>query len=213
MPIITQFDYLKVIYKLESRGEAPTIGLLSKYFNVAQPSATQMIRALSKKKLVSWVPRGQISLLPKGAEEAVKMIRRHRVIESFLVKFVELDLWQAHVEAEELEHSASDMLVERLYEMCNSPSYDPHGDPIPNLMGVFPENIAVLPLMELQQGQSAIVATVSDQSPRAIQELSSKKIFRGTKISHIEKQTYLVNSTKLNLSPLAIKSVGVNSVS
>lgn len=209
MPIISQFDYLKTIYKMEKMGVPATIGALAKHFNVAQPSVTQMIRTLTNKKFVSWKPRGPIAIESKGKEEAIKMIRRHRIIETFLVEVAKLDLWQAHVEAEQLEHSASDMLVDRMFQICNSPIYDPHGDPIPSHKGIFPDNISTSPLEILKEGEEAIIATVSDLSPKAIQELSAKGVKRGARIKRFLHRAFIIDKKKIDLSVGAIKSVGI----
>ncbi|MCL2114346.1 MAG: metal-dependent transcriptional regulator [Streptococcaceae bacterium] len=127
-------DYLKAIYNLESKNdnEAVSIHLIAKKLDVASPSATEMIKRLSKKELVIYTPYRGVSLSHMGRVQARFIIKSHRVWETFLVEKLGYLSEEVHDEAENLEHASSPKLVEYLYALLGYPKTDPHGSEIPS---------------------------------------------------------------------------------
>src|SRR5438045_344343 len=149
MPTSTVEDYLKQIY-LEQQSapadELVSLGKLASSMGVVPGTATSMIKALADSGLVNYEPRGGARLTRGGEQLALRVLRRHRLVELFLVKVLGLDWSEVHPEAEELEHAISEKVLERIDALLGRPSVDPHGDPIPSAKGkVSEERLAALP--------------------------------------------------------------------
>ena len=132
-------DYVKQIY-LEQLAAADaaalvSMGRLAAAMGVVPGTATAMVKALADAGLVEYEPRGGARLTRGGEKLALHVLRRHRLVELFLVKVLGLDWSEVHVEAEELEHAISDKVLERIDDVLGHPSVDPHGDPIPSARG------------------------------------------------------------------------------
>jgi DtxR family transcriptional regulator, Mn-dependent transcriptional regulator len=128
----TEQDYLKAIYQLEEKTDK-RVGIteVANYLKVSAPSATEMIKRLAKKELVEHKKYYGVLLKPEGYREARFIIKSHRVWETFLVEQAGYQIDEVHEEAENLEHSSSKRLVERLYALMAFPKTDPHGSEIP----------------------------------------------------------------------------------
>src|SRR2546421_114591 len=137
MPTSTVEDYLKQIYLEQQNApdELVPMGKLAAAMGVVPGTATTMIKALSDSGLVSYEPRGGARLTRGGEQLALHVLRRHRLVELFLVKILGLDWSEVHVEAEELEHAISDKVLNRIDTILEHPSVDPHRDPIPSAKG------------------------------------------------------------------------------
>ncbi|MBP7845155.1 MAG: metal-dependent transcriptional regulator [Proteobacteria bacterium] len=208
MPIISQFNYLKEIYKLEQQSLEVSVSKLAKMLKVSQPSVTQQLRALTNRKLVSWKPRSSIQLTPKGEKYAIDLIRKHRIIESFLVQILDFNPLQAHIEAEELEHLASQHFVEGLLKLCGHPQYDPHGDPIPSKEGKFPQQHNYLPLSKLKDGQTSKIAAISESNHKLLQTMMDKKLCIGGKIQKTNTQNeFLFNDKVIQLNTAQVQAI------
>lgn len=137
MPTITVENYLKQIY-LEAQsypdGLVP-MGKLAAAMRVVPGTATSMIKALADSGLVHYEPRSGTKLTKAGQQLALHVLRRHRLVELFLVKVLGLDWSEVHDEAEELEHAISDKVLDRIDAFLGHPETDPHGDPIPTAKG------------------------------------------------------------------------------
>ncbi len=131
MTNISKEDYLRVIYKGLEESEIVNPTMIAEHLNITSAAVTDMLKKLTREKYVSYTPYKGIQLLQKGKEEAIKLVRRHRIWETFLYNVVGIPWYQIDEEAENLEHSSSDELIERLEEMLNYPDFDPHGHPIP----------------------------------------------------------------------------------
>src|SRR5580765_6417701 len=133
VPSVTVENYLKQLYL--SQQEEPerlvAMGKLAGAMGVVPGTATTMVKALADSGLVSYEPRGGVRLTRAGEQLALHVLRRHRLIELFLVKFLDLDWSEVHAEAEELEHAVSDKVLEKIDALLGHPVVDPHGDPIP----------------------------------------------------------------------------------
>ena len=134
MPSITVENYLKQLY-LEQQNkpdELVSMGKLATAMNVVPGTATTMVKALADSGLVEYEPRGGVRLTRGGEQLALHVLRRHRLVELFLVKVLGLDWSEVHPEAEELEHAISEKVLEKIDTLLGNPSVDPHGDPIPS---------------------------------------------------------------------------------
>lgn len=140
------------------------LGRLSERLQVTPGTVTTMMRHLQQRGLVDYQPRRGVSLTDLGRAEAVKVLRRHRIIELFLVRVMRLDWADVHPEAEALEHAVSDILLERMDEMLGRPTHDPHGDPIPDATGELPAERA-RPLSECEPGKYRMVRVLGNDAP------------------------------------------------
>src|SRR5919197_2353043 len=132
-------NYLKAIFlaqtALDSRDARVPMGQLATALRVAPGTATTMVKALAESGLVRYEPYAGVRLSAAGEKLAALVLRRHRLIELFLVKVMGMSWAEVHDEAEHLEHAVSDRLIERIDERLGRPSGDPHGDPIPDSHG------------------------------------------------------------------------------
>lgn len=156
-------DYLKLIYELSQECEHEFLksAIIAEKFDYTMQSVNEMIKRMAKKELVEFVPYKGIKLTKKGKEEALRMIRSHRVWEVFLAEKLGLS-WEAlHEEAEKLEHVTSELVLERLYDYLDQPKYCMHGNPIPNKDGIIAKK-ADISLWDTKAGFSFKVTRVKD---------------------------------------------------
>src|SRR2546430_5038928 len=132
-------DYLKSIYHLSNQGGFAATSDIAAMLAVAPPSVSGMVKRLSETGLIEHVPYRGVQLTAQGRRAALKMIRRHRILELYLMQHLGYDWGGVHPEAERLEHAVSDDLVERMASALGHPLYDPHGDPIPTAAGEIEE--------------------------------------------------------------------------
>lgn len=157
-------NYLKAIYTLcreSATGEA-AMSHVAAIVGVTTGTATAMAKKLAKAKLAKYQRFGGVSLTAKGAKAAVDIIRRHRLIETFLVDTLKLDWSIVHGEAERLEHAISPVVLEALDDFLGRPDIDPHGDPIPDADGRVREARGE-PLSDCDAGSSVRIARIADQ--------------------------------------------------
>ncbi len=181
MPTSTVEDYLKCILLEQQRDPEALVSMrqISAALSVAPGTVTAMVKTLADSGLVTYEPYSGVRLTASGRQLAVHVLRRHRLIELFLVKVMGMDWSEVHAEAEELEHAVSDRLIERMDEMLGYPSADPHGDPIPDVHGVVEE--VVLPsLLDCELGEPLRVARVGDQSREFLQLLERRGLKPGS---------------------------------
>src|SRR4030095_7242737 len=133
-------NYLKTLYSQQqgSRGELVPMGAIAAAMKVAPGTATAMVKTLADAGLVDYEPRGGVRLSSKGEKLALHVLRRHRLVELFLVEVLGLDWSEVDIEAEELEHAISDKVMQKIDELLHHPQVDPHGDPIPTAKGKLP---------------------------------------------------------------------------
>lgn len=175
MPTSTVEDYLKQILLEEQRTGAETrvpTGRIAQQLAVTPGSATAMVQTLSAGGLVDYAAYGGVRLTDDGRRLALHVLRRHRLVELFLVEVMGYDWSEVHPEAERLEHAVSERLVERIDEMLGRPAFDPHGDPIPTAAGeLVPAELELL--SSLPEGSRARVARVGDQDAEFLRRLES----------------------------------------
>jgi DtxR family transcriptional regulator, Mn-dependent transcriptional regulator len=176
----TTENYLKAICQLAERhSESPLVRLgdLAEELGVTAGTITTMIRGLDDKGLVNYQARSGVKLTPKGRREALRVLRRHRLIECFLVDIMKMDWSEVHEDAEALEHVVSDRFLDRMDEMLGFPSTDPHGDPIPASGSELPLNEA--PLLSEAETGTYEVTRVDDQEPKFLEWLAEAQLRPG----------------------------------
>lgn len=170
MPTSTVEDYLKCILLAEQEAPADLVstGRIAAALGVAPATVTSMLKTLAKSGLVSYEPYSGVSLTPAGSELALHVLRRHRLVELFLVRVMGMDWSEVHEEAELLEHAVSESLIQRIDEMLGFPEVDPHGDPIPTAGGEVLESEAVS-LLDCVLEVPMRVVRVGDQNMEFLQ--------------------------------------------
>jgi DtxR family Mn-dependent transcriptional regulator len=191
----TEEDYLKAIYAL-SKGKHVSTNDLAAELQVKASSITDMIKKLSDKKYVDYIKYQGVELTPSGKQIALKIMRKHRLWETFLVKNLHFGWDEVHEIAEQLEHIESEMLTDRLDDFLGNPQFDPHGDPIPNKEGIINDTRKRIPLQDVQISQKGIIVGVSDASSDFLKFLESENLVLGTQLEVIEKYSF-DNSLKI----------------
>jgi DtxR family transcriptional regulator, Mn-dependent transcriptional regulator len=158
-------DYLKALHALGTGAEPVSVGALARRLEVSPPSVTNMLARLAGERLVTNTPRGGARLTALGRRRALDTVRRHRLLETFLVRTLGLDWAEAHEDAEVLEHAVSDRVLEALAAHMGNPTEDPHGHPIPDRQGRL-ERRALVPLASLRAGERAVVREIRDRDVR-----------------------------------------------
>lgn len=182
-------DYLKSILLQQQRSgeQLVSMGEIAAALEVAPGTVTAMMKTLAESGLVEYEPYSGVRLTPAGHKLAAHVQRRHRLIELFLVRCMNLDWSEVHAEAELLEHAVSDRLIERMDEMLGRPSTDPHGDPIPDPSGVFEEPEDLETLVACETGQVVRIVRVRDQSADYLRLLERGGLMPGTRVRVIER--------------------------
>ena len=169
-------DYVKVIYAHTEWQPVPiTTSVLAGRLGLAASSVTEMVKKLKSQGLVDHEPYGAVTLTTDGTALALRMLRRHRLIETWLVRQFGYGWHEVHDEAEVLEHSLSDRLLDSIDEQLGFPVRDPHGDPIPSRSGTIEQPAAVL-LREIGAGERARVVRISDRDPVLLRHLEAESI-------------------------------------
>jgi DtxR family Mn-dependent transcriptional regulator len=166
-------DYVKTIYSFTEWSDTPaTSSALAARLGLAASSVTEMVKKLAASGLVEHVPYGAITLTADGRRLALRMVRRHRLIETWLVESFGYRWDEVHDEAEVLEHAVSDRMLEVIFEQLGRPTRDPHGDPIPTSDGEVVMPTAVL-LAHAADGHEGKVVRIRDRDPDLLRYLSS----------------------------------------
>src|SRR5262245_64975297 len=154
-------DYVKALYALAPGGEAVATSRLAERLALSPPSVTNMLGKLAAGRLVVHVPRAGARLTARGRRRALEMVRRHRILETFLVRVLRLDWAEVHADAEVLEHHISARVLDAIDRLVGHPHEDPHGHPIPDRNGRVRRR-ALLPLARLEPGGRAVVRELRD---------------------------------------------------
>ena len=183
-------NYLKSIYHLGGTGlnNVSTNALASRLKTKAS-SVTDMVKKLSEKNLVIYKKYRGVRLTEEGRNVAIKIIRKHRLWEVFLVEKLNFSWDEVHDVAEQLEHVRSDKLISELDAYLGFPSHDPHGDPIPDEMGKFKSSQKVL-LADVESGSICFCVGVVDSSARFLRYLDKIGIALGTQLKVISKEGF-----------------------
>jgi DtxR family Mn-dependent transcriptional regulator len=199
LPSSTVENYLKAIYlgvaALAPPNRLLPMGQLAAALGVAPGTATTMVKTLAESGLVAYEPYAGVALTPQGQKLAAMVVRRHRLIELFLVQVMGLRWDEVHDEAEQLEHAVSDRLIDRIDEMLGRPAADPHGDPIPNSDGAFkPQNVQSLLTCPLRT--PVTVTRVVDQDKLFLRFIESHDLKPGQAIQ-VEERDPASDSVRL----------------
>lgn len=172
-------DYLKTIFRLDAEAGSVTPSALATRLGVAGPSASGMLHRLEAAGLVSRGEDHSVVLTAAGRSAALRVVRRHRLIETFLHTVVGMPWHELHDEAEVLEHAVSDRLEARIDELLGYPTRDPHGDPIPSADGHDHAEAWPRRLIDVPPGVTMFVERVSDEDPAALVHLAELGLLPG----------------------------------
>ncbi len=179
-------DYLKAIYNLAADAEAASTSAIAGRLGIAAGSVTGMIKRLADQGLVEHVPYYGTRLTAAGEAQAIGLIRRHRILEMFLVQVLGYTWDRVHEEAERLEHAVSDELIDRMAQVLGFPVADPHGAPIPASGKAFVDR-RYPTLDKLDVGSRAVLRRVRDEDPAALRYLAELNLTPGTEVMLTER--------------------------
>ncbi len=183
-------SYLKAIWTLGEWSDEPvTATTIAQRVGVKLSTASDAVRKLTDQGLLEHSPYGAVTLTEQGRIYALEMVRRHRLIETFLVDVLDYTWDQVHDEAEALEHAVSDFLIERIDTHLGFPQRDPHGDPIPQENGTVPR-IEAIRLSELAFGTSARVERVADADSQLLEFLAERGLVAGSDVVTAQSDPY-----------------------
>lgn len=208
LPSQTVENYLKTIFLAQaadpSSDELVPMGHIASALRVVPGTATTMIKALADSGLVRYEPYMGVRLTPAGEKLAGLVLRRHRLIELFLVKVLNMSWAEVHDEAEALEHAVSERLIDRIDEMLGRPAVDPHGDPIPSAEGQVPHEEHVS-LLSAPLHSSLVVTRVIDQDPEFLRFVEHQQLVPGQPVQ-VEKRDEAADAVHVRVcgNPLVI---------
>ncbi|HAW78629.1 MAG TPA: DtxR family transcriptional regulator [Balneola sp.] len=182
-------DYLKAIYLLETENEPATTNNIAESLSVSSASVTNMFKKLAKLKLINHKSYRGAELTQAGEKIALEVIRHHRLLELYLKEMMGYSWDEVHEEAEKLEHHISEQFEDKIAELLNDPTHDPHGDPIPSKEGVVPQ-MASLAITDAEENTSYIIGRVRDQDPELLRYLEKSGIIPGVKLTVLEKAPF-----------------------
>lgn len=182
-------DYLKAIYQLsEGAGEVATTGIAER-LEIAPASVTGMIKRMAEAGLLEHEPYRGVRLTGDGRKAALAVMRRHRLLETYLITKLGYDWSSVHDEAERLEHAVSDELIERMAFALGDPKYDPHGAPIPTRDGEI-ERPQYVPLAEIEAGARVALRLVGDDDSERLRYLKSIGLVPMVEMTVLDKQPF-----------------------
>jgi DtxR family Mn-dependent transcriptional regulator len=183
----TEENYLKAIYRLSEGGtKAVLTNELAEVLSTKAASVTDMIKKLSLKNLIQYEKYYGVKITRQGKAEALMVVRKHRLWETFLVQKLQFTWDEVHDVAEQLEHIQSPLLIEKLDEFLGFPDADPHGHPIPDKNGKL-QTVRQVPLSGSAIDKKMIVRSVKDGSPAFLQYLSKIGVYIGASIVILDK--------------------------
>jgi DtxR family Mn-dependent transcriptional regulator len=182
-------DYLKAIFELDTRCGGATTSTLAERLGVAAPTVSAMLKRLAPDDLIARPGAHRVTLTEHGTAHALAVVRRHRLIEEFLVKALDVPWEDVHAEAEVLEHAVSDSLVERIDAFLGHPTHDPHGDPIPSSDTAHVERWTT-PLSQAALGETFRVERVRDRDREALRYLGKLGVRPGALLDVVEQAPF-----------------------
>jgi len=181
-------DYLKAFLRMEDRNEKASTSSVARHLSVADASVTDMLRKLQKAGLLEYKPYYGATLTPKGRKVALRILRRHRLLELFLHQVMGFGWEQVHDEAEKLEHVVSDFFVERIDALLGYPDKDPHGEAIPDAHG-FRMQEAHICLVDAEPGEYT-VRQVTNDKPDFLAYIEKESLTPGTIFVLVERAPF-----------------------
>ena len=208
-------NYLRTIFRFcNEEGKIKTAQIAEK-LGISNAAVTDMMKKLSREGYVKYERYKDIKLTKLGESFAKNIVRRHRIWELFLNRIVKLSWDKVHDEAENLEHSSSDELIDRMEEMLGFPEFDPHGDPIPDKNGTLPEERKMIPLSTAKAGETVEVIKVNDFDSNFLNYLSGIGIALNKKINVKDILTFdnsmliSVDENEINISDVIATNIFV----
>ena len=180
-------DYLKAIYQLSPEGRPASTSDIANLLALSAPSVTGMVKRLSEHGLLEHIPYKGVQLTEEGRRAALRMVRRHRLIEAYLVEFLGYSWDTVHEEAERLEHAVSDTMIERMAGALGNPTVDPHGDPIPTADGEVQE-LACIALSDVPIGETVEISRVQESQPERLRYIASLGLRPGVHVTVMNRQ-------------------------
>jgi DtxR family Mn-dependent transcriptional regulator len=181
-------DYLKAIYSLSRDGTHAQTSAIADALGVQPASVTGMVKRLAEDGWLEHVRYRGVRLTPEGSREALRIVRRHRILETYLLERLGYTWDDVHREAERLEHAASDELIERMATALENPSHDPHGAPIPTRAGEI-ERVDQLTLVEAEPGQSVRIREVGDDDGERLRYMHEVGLKPGVPLAVVKRTT------------------------
>lgn len=182
-------DYLAAIQKLSSQSDKVTTSALAERMHVSPAATSSMLKRLEETNFIDRSTSDGITLTEQGRLAAMQLIRRHRLLEVYLIEVMGYTWDQVDVEAHGLQHAISSYFEERMDELCNYPTHCPHGDPIPRKDGTMPAE-SLFTVVELQPGQQGKLRRVGSTDARVLRYLSQLDLMPGCTIKLIEKAPF-----------------------
>jgi len=189
MPSISVENYLKYIYELGESENRVTTNTLAEKLKIAPASVTAMVKKLSAKGFLRHIPYKGVEVTEKGKRSALRIIRKHRLWEMFLVEVLHFSWDKIHDEAEEYEHIMSERMEEKIDEVLGHPVIDPHGDPIPTKEGTIKE-IEYEPLSKVEKDTQVRVVRVNDAHPELLEYIGKIGLSLSTRITVVERMGF-----------------------
>ena len=215
IPSQTVENYLKTIFLAQSSHDASDdlvpMGQIAAGLGVVPGTATTMIKTLAESGLVHYEPYMGVRLTPAGEKLASLVLRRHRLIELFLVKVLDMNWSEVHDEAERLEHAVSERLIDRIDDMLGRPAVDPHGDPIPTAEGTIARHDHV-DLMTAGIDTPLVVTRILDQDPEFLRFAETRRLIPGASIVVRERHP-AADSVRLELPSGDVVTIGTRAAS
>ena len=182
-------DYLKVIYQLETEGPGATTNNIAEMMEVSSASVTNMLKRLARLNLIEHTSYKGAKLTEAGCKIALEILRHHRLLELYLKEIMGYGWDEVHEEAEKLEHHISEQFEDKIAELLNYPTHDPHGDPIPTKDGIMPK-MALLPLTAARINNQYIIGRVRDQESELLRYFEKIGVIPGVQIRIIDKAPF-----------------------
>jgi DtxR family transcriptional regulator, Mn-dependent transcriptional regulator len=215
LPSSTVENYLKAIFHGQSalaNGERLVpMGQVAGALGVTPGTATTMIKALAEAQLVEYEPYSGVCLTAAGEKLAGLVLRRHRLVELFLVQVMGMSWAEVHDEAEQLEHVVSEHLIERIDEMLGRPTHDPHGDPIPNTEGAV-QSANLDTLLTCPLGRRLRVTRITDQDPKFLRFIEGHDLKPGRPVE-VEARDAAADSVRLLNAEREALTIGARAAS
>lgn len=215
LPSQTVENYLKTIFLAQvASGESDALvpmGQIAATLGVVPGTATTMIKTLAESGLVKYEPYFGVRLTPAGEKLAGVVVRRHRLIELFLVKVLGMSWAEVHDEAERLEHAVSERLIDRIDEMLGWPAVDPHGDPIPSAEGRL-RAVDHVDLLAAPEGVTLVVTRVTDQDPSFLRFAEQQHLMPGNHVM-VEQRDANADSIRLRVGAGETVTIGTRAAS
>ena len=182
-------DYLKVIYRLQAESGSAQTSAIAERLSIAPPSVSGMVKRLAESGLLEHAPYKGVQLTETGQRQALRMLRRHRIIELYLIAQLGYAWHNVHEEAERLEHAVSDDLIERMDRALGHPTHDPHGAPIPTADGAI-ETTHCVPMTDIDVGSAGRLRMVGDKDSERLRFIASLGLRPGVQFAVIARQPF-----------------------